>query len=62
LNEKSKNERHILIFDLDVSLLDIDGVMFEARATAGDTHLGDDYVQIESRRISRVIFGNHRKR
>ena len=47
LNEKSEGERHVLIFDLgggtfDVSLLDIDGGMFEVRATAGDTHLGGE--------------------
>jgi L1 cell adhesion molecule like protein len=47
LNEKSDRERHVLIFDLgggtfDVSLLDIDGGMFEVRATAGDTHLGGE--------------------
>jgi L1 cell adhesion molecule like protein len=47
LNEQSKGERHVLIFDLgggtfDVSLLDIDGGMFEVRATAGDTHLGGE--------------------
>ena len=47
LNEKSSKERHVLIFDLgggtfDVSLLDIDGGMFEVRATAGDTHLGGE--------------------
>jgi L1 cell adhesion molecule like protein len=47
LNEKSEKERHVLIFDLgggtfDVSLLDIDGGMFEVRATAGDTHLGGE--------------------
>ena len=47
LNEKSEEERHVLIFDLgggtfDVSLLDIDGGMFEVKATAGDTHLGGE--------------------
>lgn len=47
LNEKNDAERHVLIFDLgggtfDVSLLDIDGGMFEVRATAGDTHLGGE--------------------
>jgi L1 cell adhesion molecule like protein len=47
LNEKSDKERHVLIFDLgggtfDVSLLDIDGGMFEVRAPAGDTHLGGE--------------------
>ena len=47
LSEKSDKERHVLIFDLgggtfDVSLLDIDGGMFEVKATAGDTHLGGE--------------------
>lgn len=47
LNEKSDRERRVLIFDLgggtfDVSLLDIDGGMFEVKATAGDTHLGGE--------------------
>ena len=47
LNNKSDAEHHVLIFDLgggtfDVSLLDIDGGMFEVRATAGDTHLGGE--------------------
>ncbi|KAK8847158.1 Heat shock 70 kDa protein 1B [Tritrichomonas musculus] len=47
INEKSDKERHVLIFDLgggtfDVSLLDIDGGMFEVKATAGDTHLGGE--------------------
>jgi L1 cell adhesion molecule like protein len=47
LNEKSADERSALIFDLgggtfDVSLLDINGGMFEVRATAGDTHLGGE--------------------
>jgi L1 cell adhesion molecule like protein len=47
LSEKSEKERHVLIFDLgggtfDVSLLDIEGGMFEVKATAGDTHLGGE--------------------
>ena len=47
LNEKSESERRVLIFDLgggtfDVSLLDIDGGVFEVKATAGDTHLGGE--------------------
>ena len=47
LSEKSEGERHVLIFDLgggtfDVSLLDVDGGMFEVRATSGDTHLGGE--------------------
>jgi len=41
------NERNVLIFDLgggtfDVSLLTIDGGIFEVKATAGDTHLGGE--------------------
>jgi len=48
--DKKKNEgkeQHILIFDLgggtfDVSLLAIDGGVFEVKATAGDTHLGGE--------------------
>ena len=40
-------ERNVLIFDLgggtfDVSLLSIDGGVFEVKATAGDTHLGGE--------------------
>ncbi|KAH0792913.1 cytoplasmic heat shock protein 70 [Histomonas meleagridis] len=46
-NEIYGSKRHVLVFDLgggtfDVSLLDIDGDMFEVRATAGDTHLGGE--------------------
>ena len=43
-----KEDAHtVLVFDLgggtfDVSILDIDGGMFEVRATNGDTHLGGD--------------------
>jgi len=42
---KDNKERNVLIFDLgggtfDVSLLTIDGGIFEVKATAGDTHLG----------------------
>eukprot|EP01010_Urceolus_cornutus_P000778 NODE_128_length_2298_cov_22027.501556_g104_i0.p1 GENE.NODE_128_length_2298_cov_22027.501556_g104_i0~~NODE_128_length_2298_cov_22027.501556_g104_i0.p1 ORF type:complete len:653 (-),score=225.11 NODE_128_length_2298_cov_22027.501556_g104_i0:262-2220(-) len=41
------NEKNVLIFDLgggtfDVSLLAIDGGIFEVKATAGDTHLGGE--------------------
>jgi len=66
LNEKSDKERQVLIFDLgggtfDVSLLSIDGGVFEVKATAGNTHLGGediytrfvDYCSINS--ISRMI-------
>jgi heat shock protein 1/8 len=42
-----QRERNVLIFDLgggtfDVSLLTIDGGIFEVKATAGDTHLGGE--------------------
>jgi heat shock protein 1/8 len=42
-----KGEKNILIFDLgggtfDVSLLTIEGGVFEVKATAGDTHLGGE--------------------
>lgn len=44
---KDNRERNVLIFDLgggtfDVSLLTIDGGIFEVKATAGDTHLGGE--------------------
>jgi L1 cell adhesion molecule like protein len=46
-NKKSEDERNVLIFDLgggtfDVSLLSIDGGIFEVKATAGDNHLGGE--------------------
>ena len=46
--DKNKDEdKHVLIFDLgggtfDVSLLNIEGGIFEVKATAGDTHLGGE--------------------
>ncbi len=47
LGEKIKTERNVLIFDLgggtfDVSLLTLEGGIFEVKATAGDTHLGGE--------------------
>ncbi|WRT66460.1 heat shock protein sks2 [Kwoniella shivajii] len=47
LDEKTKDERNVLIFDLgggtfDVSLLTITGKVFSVKATAGDTHLGGE--------------------
>lgn len=47
VNQKSKTERNVLIFDLgggtfDVSLLSISGGVFAVKATAGDTHLGGE--------------------
>ena len=46
-NNKSEEEKNILIFDLgggtfDVSILSIDDGVFEVKATAGDTHLGGE--------------------
>merc|ERR1712165_250395 len=49
LDKKKQNnqEKNVLIFDLgggtfDVSILSIDGGMFEVKSTAGDTHLGGE--------------------
>jgi heat shock protein 1/8 len=47
LDQQSKIERNVLIFDLgggtfDVSLLNISGGVFAVKATAGDTHLGGE--------------------
>ena len=47
LDKQSDGERNVLIFDLgggtfDVSLLTLDGGVFEVKATAGDTHLGGE--------------------
>jgi len=47
LEKRDVGEQHVLIFDLgggtfDVSLLNIDGGIFEVLATAGDTHLGGE--------------------
>lgn len=43
--DKNEGEKNILVFDLgggtfDVSILTIDGGLFEVIATSGDTHLG----------------------
>jgi len=47
LDQKTKGEKNILIFDLgggtfDVSLLTVEDGVFEVKATAGDTHLGGE--------------------
>lgn len=47
LEKKGKGDQNILIFDLgggtfDVSLLSLDGELFEVRATGGNTHLGGE--------------------
>lgn len=46
-NKNTDKETHVLIFDLgggtfDVSILALDGGVFEVKATAGDTHLGGE--------------------
>jgi len=45
--DKKKEEKNILVFDLgggtfDVSILAIDGGVFEVISTSGDTHLGGE--------------------
>ena len=47
LDKKTQGERNILIVDCgggthDVTLLEVDGGVFEVKATAGDTHLGGE--------------------
>merc|ERR1719240_1941499 len=47
LDKQSSSERNVLIFDLgggtcDVSLLTIEGGIFEVKATAGDAHFGGE--------------------
>ncbi len=55
---EGKGERNVLIFDLgggtfDVSLLTIDGGIFEVKATAGDTHLGGE--DFDNRLVSHFV-------
>merc|ERR1712033_7782 len=68
------NESNVLIFDLgggtfDVSILSIEGGIFEVKATAGDTHLGgedfdnrmvDHFVNEFKRKHKKDITGNKR--
>ena len=47
LDKNKEEDKNVLIFDLgggtfDVSLLNIEGGIFEVKATAGDTHLGGE--------------------
>lgn len=47
LDKKTKGEQNILIVDCgggthDITLLEVDGGVFEVKATAGDTHLGGE--------------------
>ena len=58
----SSEEKNTLIFDLgggtfDVSILSIDGGVFEVKATAGDTHLGgEDFDNRMVNHFVQVIF------
>ncbi|KAF7493916.1 Heat shock 70 kDa protein [Sarcoptes scabiei] len=72
--KQDKHERNVLIFDLgggtfDVSILVIDGGIFEVKSTAGDTHLGGEdfdsrlvnhFVQEFKRKNHRDLSGNKR--
>ncbi|PIK47613.1 heat shock protein 70 [Apostichopus japonicus] len=67
LDKKLKGEQHVLIFDLgggtfDVSILCIDGGMFEVKSTAGDTHLGgEDFDNILVNHFSAEFKRKHKK-
>ncbi|XP_027203042.2 heat shock-related 70 kDa protein 2-like [Dermatophagoides pteronyssinus] len=59
-----KRERNVLIFDLgggtfDVSILVIDGGIFEVKSTAGDTHLGGE--DFDSRLVNHFVEEFRRK-
>jgi heat shock protein 5 len=74
LGRKDGGERNVLVFDLgggtlDVSVLTIDGGVFEVRATSGDTHLGGEdfdhrvmehFIGLVRRKYGRDIAGNRR--
>ncbi|KAF6779974.1 hypothetical protein AHF37_00586 [Paragonimus kellicotti] len=58
LDKKADVERNVLIFDLgggtfDVSILSIEGGVFEVKSTAGDTHLGGE--DFDNRLVSHFI-------
>ena len=66
--DKNKDEdKNVLIFDLgggtfDVSLLNIEGGIFEVKATAGDTHLGgEDFDARLLRHFSEEFKRKHKK-
>jgi L1 cell adhesion molecule like protein len=58
---------HVLVFDLgggtfDVSLLSIEGGIFEVRATGGDTHLGgEDFDDLMVKHLMEEIKRKHKK-
>lgn len=74
LDKKGDKEKNILIFDLgggtfDVSLLTIEGGVFEVKATGGNTHLGGEdfdnrmvnhFIDEFKRKFKKDISGNQR--
>ena len=67
LDKKAAQERNIMVFDLgggtfDVSVLTIDGGVFEVVATSGDTHLGgEDFDQRVMDHFMKVFKKKHGK-
>jgi len=64
LDKTEDSEKNILIFDLgggtfDVTLLTIDGGIFEVKATAGDTHLGGE--DFDNRMVTHFVEEFRRK-
>ncbi len=58
LDKKDAHEKNVLIFDLgggtfDVSVLAIEGGVFEVKSTAGDTHLGGE--DFDNRMVSHFM-------
>ena len=58
IKKSSSEEKNILIFDLgggtfDVSVLNIDGGVFEVNATTGDTHLGGE--DFDNRMVNHLV-------
>merc|ERR1712048_1296171 len=67
LDKKVGAEKHVLIFDLgggtfDVSILAIEDGIFEAKATAGDTHLGGEDFDNELVNFCKKQFKNQHKK
>ena len=67
LDKNKDDDTNVLIFDLgggtfDVSLLNIEGGIFEVKATAGDTHLGgEDFDSRLLRHFSEEFKRKHKK-
>ena len=58
IKKSSSEEKNILIFDLgggtfDVSVLNIDGGVFEVNAMTGDTHLGGE--DFDNRMVNHLV-------